>query len=89
MKGSYIKEKSWDKRHYYRLDNGFTICTECMVDGRDHVVRIESGNEVWCACNGIETLPKSFEWALEWVKPIAEGHWQTVMFPDFECVWED
>lgn len=89
MKGTFIKERSWEKQRYFRLDNGFTICTESMHDGRERVARIEHGSEVWCACNGRETLPKSFEWALAWVKPIAEGHWQTVMFPDFECVWED
>ena len=88
MKGTYIKDRSWEKQRYYRLDNGCVICTESMWDGRDHVKSIESGSDVWYACNGIETLPKSFEWALEWVRPIAEGHWQKVMFPSFECVWE-
>ena len=89
MKGTFIKERSWEKQRYYRLDNGFTICTESMHDGRERVAKIEHCSGVWYACNGIYTLPKSFKWALAWVKPISEGHWQKVMFPDFECVWKE
>ncbi len=72
MKGLYLKDRSWNKREFYLLDNDFIIGVECGYYG-SHVVRVEKNEMVWCACDGIKTLPSAFEWVLEWLKPIAPG----------------
>lgn len=87
MKGLYLKDRSFNKREFYQLDNDFIIGIEYGSYG-SRVARVEKNEVVWCACNGIKTLPSAFKWVLDWQQPIAPGHWQLIFVPQFSRVHE-
>lgn len=84
MKGKRLANRSWEKQTYFKLENGFTVCVEWNQAYGNLVTHIEGNGEVWHGCNGIESLPECMQWAMEWWKPVAPGHWQMIMQPTIE-----
>ncbi len=79
MKAKYDRQLSWEQRQWYDLDIGVSICVEYSPFYGNLVVVIRDNETEWLANNGIESLPDKFSFAMEWVKPISESHWQNVM----------
>lgn len=83
LKGKRLP-KSWEKQQYFLLENGYTVCVEWNQAYGEFVKSITKNDAKWLASNGLATLPQEMQWALAWVKPIAPGHWQTIMQPQIE-----
>lgn len=97
MTGLYLPFMSWEKQRFYLMDNGYVVRVEQSVYG-DMVAAIESVGSVLCRAgvaypishfrrkvlyhcsHGWDTFP---EWAKVWIRPVALGHWMTIMAPDF------
>lgn len=79
MKAKYDKERSWEKRKWYDLENDCSICVEYNPFYGDLVSIIHDHESEWYANNGLDSLPECFSFAREWIEPIVPGHWQRVM----------
>lgn len=86
LTGKYNSRESWIKQSYFDLSNGYQVCIEHNQAYGELVTSISGNGDIWHACNGRDSLPDHMKWAMSWVVPIAEGHWQHVMVPNFERV---
>lgn len=88
LNGKHNKEESWEKQNVYDLDNGYRVTVEYNQHYGDMVSRIDAPDETyyWHCSNGKDGLP---EFAREWIKPVAPGHWMTLVRPLFNKVYGD
>jgi hypothetical protein len=87
MNGIYLKDKSWEKQSYYKLDNGYTVRVEYNSCYGGVVAAIELNDEIIYHCsNGLKTAPT---WIKEWIEPIAENHWQKLIRPRFTMIYNN
>lgn len=84
MNGIYLKDKSWEKQSYYKLDNGYTVRLEDSFYG-NMVAAIELNDDIIYHCsNGLDSAP---DWIKDWIEPISEGHWQKLIRPRFTMIY--
>ena len=86
MNGLYLKDRSWEKQSYYKLENGYTARIEDSYYG-PIVAAIESDNSIIYHCsNGVDSAP---DWVKDWIKPITQGHWQKTIRPCFTMIYNN
>ena len=86
MIGYYMEKTSWEHRQYFSLETGETIGIGFGHYG-EFVASIGDREGMWSASDGIGLLPERFHAFLAWRKPIAPGHWQKTMVPQFDRVY--
>jgi len=83
MTGKFLPAQSWEKQHYYRMDNPqqSIVGVECSVIYGETVVSIEENGKFYHCSNGLDSFP---EWVKEWQEPISPGHWMKILPPKFK-----
>lgn len=88
MKGQYMPRESWEKQAVFKLESGHKITLEHHQLYGEFVKSIEKGGERWISCNGLRSLPASFQSFQAWVEPVSEHQpehkW---MVPKFQRVY--
>lgn len=88
MTGKFIRGKSWEKQKFFKLDNGYVVRVENSYYG-DIVAAIhtDEGEILYHVSRGHDAIPEKLTWLREWIHPIAEGHWDTIIRPDFTAIY--
>lgn len=88
MKGKYLPEQSWLKQKVFKLETGHEITIEHNEHYGEFVKSIDKDGERWVSCNGLRSLPTSFQSFLGWVEPVSEHQPdQKWMVPKFQRVY--
>lgn len=88
MKAKFQPRESWEKQAVFKLESGHEITIEYNPCYGEFVKSIEKDGERWVACNGIRSLPASFQSFQAWIEPVSKHQPdQKWIVPKFDRVY--
>ena len=85
MQGKYLKDRSWEKQSFYKLDNGFIVRIEFNQFYGDMVAAVLEDDEIiWHCSDSHKTAPL---WIRNWTRVIHKKSNTKSIKPLFERIY--